>query len=103
MAGCSGVVVGPLSWWLSLAWTSSLSGEVPLVVWDFHLPPSPAACGSWWVLVWLPTLIIKRICDKDTHCLSLSLSHTHSLQEDLCIHVFSSLSVPGAVCLFFLA
>lgn len=31
---------------------------------------------------------------------TLFLSHTHSLQEDLCIHVFSSLSVPGAVCFF---
>lgn len=79
VAGCSGVVVGPLSWWLSLSWTSSLSGEVPLVVWDFHLPPSPAACGSWWVLVWLPTLIIKRICDKDTH--SFSLTHTLSTRR----------------------
>lgn len=63
------------------------------------LVQSLSASGSWGALLWLPTLIIKNICDTR----SLALSHTHTTKTfvDLCICALSNLCVPGAVCLFF--
>lgn len=72
----------------------SLKGEATVV-----LVQSLSASGSWGALLWLPTLIIKNICDTR----SLALSHTHTTKTfvDLCICALSNFCVPGAVCLFF--
>lgn len=52
------------------------------------LVPPLSACGSWGVLLWLPTTIIKYICDKDACSDSLSPSHTHTFTtRRLLIHV----------------